>query len=515
MKVWNEILFLTVFFVYIDGANILAIFPVPVKSHFVMTKTILKSLAEKGHHIDLYTIFPEEERIPRIKHNQIPNIHLLDSPLSVTDLRAYSVRAMIDLMFLEEGGGHFICEKSFETDVMKNLKQSKKHYDLILLEIFVDDCFFGFSHIFNAPVVALTSSIDLPWGSHRIGNPDNPSYIPTYFGEFGQDMTIYEKILNTLTLVYAKYRHKMHMEYQNKLAQKFFGKDLPPLDEIVSNTSLMLVNSHFSLNDPRPTVPNFVEIAGIHIKEPKQLPKDLSDVIGSEKFVYFSFGSIVGSESLPLDKLQNILDALEKQKIKVLWKANRTSIPGDLIVSKHVHVKPWMPQVDILCQPNILFFITHSGLMGTQEAIFCGVPMLSVPLFADQFLNARNIENKGIGLTLNIESTTKDEIYEIIEDLIRNPKYKENSKKLSEQFKDRPLKPREEAIYWIEYVLRHKGAPQLRSRSADMSWYQYYLVDISVIIVTVLISIAFVLYNLLRYILTHLPNRIRNKVKNQ
>lgn len=64
MYVW---LFLcaTVFCTVVNGAKILAIFPVPVKSHFVMTKTILTALAKNGHEIDLYTIFPEETKIPR------------------------------------------------------------------------------------------------------------------------------------------------------------------------------------------------------------------------------------------------------------------------------------------------------------------------------------------------------------------------------------------------------------------------------------------------------------------
>lgn len=63
------------------------------------------------------------------------------------------------------------------------------------------------------------------------------------------------------------------MNPSNKLAKEFFGSDMPDLDDLVRNTSLLMVNSHFSINHARPTVPNFVEVAGLHIYDPQPLPK--------------------------------------------------------------------------------------------------------------------------------------------------------------------------------------------------------------------------------------------------
>lgn len=43
---------------------------------------------------------------------------------------------------------------------------------------------------------------------------------------------------------------------------------------------------------------------------------------------------------------------------------------------------------------------------------------------------------------------------------------------------DQPLKPLDTAVYWVEYVLRHKGAYHLRSAALDLTWYQYLLLDV-------------------------------------
>lgn len=74
-------------------------------------------------------------------------------------------------------------------------------------------------------------------------------------------------------------------------------------------------------------------------------------------------------------------------------------------------------------------------------------------------------------------------------------------KKVSELFKDRPASALETAIYWIEYVIKYQGAPHLRSIAADLSWYQYYLVDVIAAFITVLLFSIFVLYKLFRWII--------------
>lgn len=67
---------------------------------------------------------------------------------------------------------------------------------------------------------------------------------------------------------------------------------------------------------------------------------------------------------------------------------------------------------------------------------------------------------------------------------------------------DQPLKPLETAIYWIEFVIRHNGAPHLRSAALRLKWYQREMIDIFAFIVLVLIVMCLFIYVILKKVLT-------------
>nr|CAD7446400.1 unnamed protein product [Timema bartmani] len=57
-------------------------------------------------------------------------------------------------------------------------------------------------------------------------------------------------------------------------------------------------------------------------------------------------------------------------------------------------------------------------------------------------------------------------------------RFRESAKQVSRAFQDRPMSPMDTAIYWTEYVVRHKGAPLLHFAGADLSLHQYLLLDV-------------------------------------
>lgn len=56
------------------------------------------------------------------------------------------------------------------------------------------------------------------------------------------------------------------------IARKYLKDDnMPYLGDLIDETSLMLVNTHYSLSGPKPLSPSVIEIGGVHIQEPKPL----------------------------------------------------------------------------------------------------------------------------------------------------------------------------------------------------------------------------------------------------
>ena len=55
----------------------------------------------------------------------------------------------------------------------------------------------------------------------------------------------------------------------------------------------------------------------------------------------------------------------------------------------------WVPQNDVLGHPAVKVFVTQAGINSLYEAIYHAVPVVSVPLIADQPINAQMVSIGG------------------------------------------------------------------------------------------------------------------------
>lgn len=77
-----------------------------------------------------------------------------------------------------------------------------------------------------------------------------------------------------------------------------------------------------------------------------------------------------------------------------------------------------------LAHKNTKVFITHGGLMSSQESLTFGVPIIGLPLFGDQFSNVEFFMKKNMALISNVKSLTEESIHGALKKILNNPKYK-------------------------------------------------------------------------------------------
>lgn len=98
------------------------------------------------------------------------------------------------------------------------------------------------------------------------------------------------------------------------------------------------------------------------------------------------------------------------------------------------------------------------------------------------------------------------------------PRYQQNVQKYSSMLRSQPLQPMDLAMYWVEHVLKFKGASHLKNAGVKLKWYQAYLLDVFVCIATIIVIICYVNFILLKKLVQFLKRKFTaasRKIKKQ
>jgi MGT family glycosyltransferase len=168
-------------------------------------------------------------------------------------------------------------------------------------------------------------------------------------------------------------------------------------------------------------------------------------ILEKKKLVYASLGSLFNAKT---DVYKTIINAFKSREIQAenlyaiiatgekAYDELETMLERKLLtLPNNVKLVRVAPQLIILQHAKL--FITHSGFNSIKEAIFYGVPMICVPIAADQPLVAHHVTaNLELGIKLDVNSLNEILIINSIKQILNDNRYYDRCAKCSDILKE-------------------------------------------------------------------------------
>jgi hypothetical protein len=296
-------------------------------------------------------------------------------------------------------------------ETLKTISQTSK-LKAFIIDFFCDAAFEVATNLgiptyyfFTAGPSALASFLYLPTLQQNMDNTllDIPGLPPIQASDMPDGMInrtakVYECFLNNAT----------HMAKSNGIVVNTF--------DLLETKAIKAISDGLSVPDG-PTPPIFcigpVMSSSNQDRDEHECLKWLNSQ-PSQSVVFLCFGSM---GSFSAKQLKEMAVGLENSGQRFLWVVRNPPLDkekdpnlDELLPKGFLErtkdrgfvVKQWAPQVAVLSHDSVGGFVTHCGWNSVLEAVWCGVPMIGWPLYAEQRLNkVVLVEETKVGLGLN------------------------------------------------------------------------------------------------------------------
>ncbi|XP_063971732.1 UDP-glucuronosyltransferase 1-2-like [Lytechinus pictus] len=488
----------------IMGAKIIITVTMPMaSSHALGLAAIGRHLQQRGHEITILTSsyagtkgFKDDDFSTSVQYHfelppDLPPSEQLEKDFNnlafEPDFRE-AFKAFGIVFYLMRSG----CQSLFEDSAaLAKLKEAK--FDILIGDAF-DGCEAMLSSYLGIPHIAVTTGTRYPlFNEHTLGIPSPSSYVPfNLVFPFTDKMSFLERVANFFEHNLVRHIFEWpHFRALNEVKEKHGIAPGKSIQELQATAELWFGMSSYALDFPRPTVPSFVGLGGLIDVPLKPLPKQYADFVegsGEHGFILFSLGTHF-SEFPRQETAEVFARVFSELPQRVIW---RYTGPRPRNLGNNTMIVTWMPQNDLLGHPKVRLLMYHGGLAGIYEAIRHKVPMIVMPIFAEQPANAARVTAKGMGRLLRKDSISYVTVKEAIVEVLENPSYMKNIRRYSDIYKDRQNPPGETVIFWVEHILKFGGS-HLRTRALELNFIQLHSIDVLAFIVGIALVIVFLL----------------------
>ncbi|XP_051545477.1 UDP-glucuronosyltransferase 2A2-like isoform X2 [Myxocyprinus asiaticus] len=237
-----------------------------------------------------------------------------------------------------------MCDSMLRSEeLIKRLKAFK--FDVLLYDPMII-CSDLLAEILDLPIV-LSLRFSLGFSMERICGhmPAPPSYVPVPPTEMTDHMSFVERLKNVI--VYAVYSSAFRMASisLDNYYSDVLGKPTT-MCETMGKADIWLIRTYWDFEYPRPLLPNFKFVGGLHCKPAKPLSQELEEFVqssGDHGIVVFSLGSMINN--LTMERANTIASALGQIPQKVVW---RYSGKTPETLAPNTKLYDWIPQNDLL-----------------------------------------------------------------------------------------------------------------------------------------------------------------------
>lgn len=140
--------------------------------------------------------------------------------------------------------------------------QVSGNYDIMFVETMpMFQCYLPIAKKAGIPVIGTITLRSFMGSDLLMGNPRNPSILPTSSSLVHSKMSFYERITNLVDEV----KMKLFYIFVNRRMIKMFEELFPGQDPSSFSVSLLFINNHESIL-PRAQTPTTINIGGINVK---------------------------------------------------------------------------------------------------------------------------------------------------------------------------------------------------------------------------------------------------------
>ncbi|CAP20641.1 Protein CBR-UGT-52 [Caenorhabditis briggsae] len=491
------------------------------KSHIDFTDSLIDSLVENGHTVDLI-IARMNSHVTTNGSSKASRIYSYgfqeESPWSKTPHLLDPFQPRVRTWMEHEhymGVATDLCEIGLG-DPGLHAFLANQMYDIGIATEY-DYCGLALMKYYSIPsTVSVSSLAVLDQQSINAGMPNSAAVTQAIFET--EDLTTwFGKLKNLINWTHINWIvHPYCREVQFKSIRKFFGSNFE-LSSLVESIDVQFVNSNELIDLPRVGTPKMKYIGGINLKKSiKKLEKSIEEVIGDVKegIVVFCFGTQVPSNLFPIEVRKSFAGAFRQfPEFTFVWKYELQDGDEQLFQNiTNLKFLKWLPQTDLLNDHRTKAFISHVGLNSYLESSYAGIPILAIPLFADQPHNAHSGESIGTTYVLDKTDLTTENIIKGLKAVLHDPSYLQNAKRISKMLHERPNPPKSIFVEWVEYAARNPLLHRnLNLPSQKMTVIQYYCIDILAGCVVFVVFVVFVVWKMLKLVLERISRRANVK----